>query len=139
MVMTILEAEVAPDRVEELERLYREAVLAPLAPPTDADEEMPEARHRLAKLLAEPPLTSLAASEGVRSCLEDPETPAHAVLELIGVSIVTDPEARYALLAEGDAEKRVGLIETELQKLRRLLLRAEVQRDPDAPRGCVWN
>jgi len=124
--------------------LYRRAMLAPVGSPEtvqpeDEHPELDDARRRLSDLLSEPPLDWLTAAESVCSCLEDLETPAGAVLELIGVSIITDESARYALLSEGDIDKRVGIIEGELLNIRNLLLRAANQIEPDAPKGTHSN
>ena len=72
-------------------------------------------------------------------CLSDLDTPALAVLELIGVSIITNDKARYDLLCEGDIDRRVDIIEDELLTIRDLLIRADPQIDPEAPKGTHNN
>ena len=124
--------------------LYRRGLLAPIGP-TDGSSiegdqpEMLEARNRLADLLSEPPLDGLTASESVCSCLSDLDTPAIAILELIGVSMITNDKARYDLLCEGDIDRRVDIIEQELLTIRDLLVRGSPQLDPDAPKGTHNN
>jgi Lon protease-like protein len=122
--------------------LYRRGLLAPIGSMQEDDEPPPDlldARHRLTDLLSEPPLDRLTASESVCSCLSDLDTPAIAVLELIGVSIITNDKTRYDLLCEGDIEQRVDIIEKELLTIRELLVRADPQIDPEAPKGTFNN
>ncbi|MCB9838419.1 MAG: LON peptidase substrate-binding domain-containing protein [Phycisphaeraceae bacterium] len=127
--------------------LYRRGLLAPIGPTTKSEEtalegdlpEMLDARRRITDLLSEPPLDQLTAAESVCSCLSDLDTPAPAVLELIGVSIITNDKTRYDLLCEGDIDRRVDLIETELRTIRDLIRRAEPQLDPEAPKGTHNN
>ncbi len=121
--------------------LYRRGLLAPIGS-MQQDEEPPdmlEARHRLTDLLSEAPLDRLTAAESVCSCLSDLDTPAIAVLELIGVSIITNDKARYDLLCEGDIDRRVDIIENELVTIRDLIQRADPQIDPEAPKGTHNN
>jgi len=127
--------------------LYRRGLLAPIGSTTKSAEsamegeqpELLEARHRLTDLLGHPPLDRLTAAESVCSCLSDLETPALAVLELIGVSIITNDKTRYNLLCEGDADRRVEIIERELLTIRDLLVRGDPQLDPEAPKGTHNN
>lgn len=127
--------------------LYRRGLLAPIGTTNKEAEaaeqaeqpEMIDARDRLTDLLGAPPLDRLTAAESVCSCLSDLDTPALAVLELIGVSIITNDKARYDLLCEGDIDRRVDIIEDELLTIRDLLIRADPQIDPEAPKGTHNN
>lgn len=121
------------------DRLYRQAMLDPVEA-ADADEEHLEAsRRRLRRMLSESPLTSLSASENICQCLDREEAPTSAVLELVGVSLISDDQVRYQLLEEGDPGARAEIIEREMASLRSLLSRAELQRDENAPKGVSWN
>ncbi len=120
-------------------RLYREAILRPIGPHEVSEEEIPGVRQRLRDLLQEHPLTELAAAEGISNCLAKDGAPTAAVMELISISIVSDPETKYRLLAEADPAARAELIQRELISLRSLLSRAERQLDPAAPKGVCWN
>lgn len=152
---------------------YRRAMLRPVGLDDEEAPELEAARARLATLLTAAPLSGLREAAGVAQHLGNPNIPADAVMELVAVSLLRDADMRfynelhYELLAEGDAARRVGLIEAALHELGALLTRAERQRaavigpprakaggpadapaaDASAlpgglkapPRGCTWN
>jgi len=120
-------------------RLYRRAVLRPIENSEFNPDELDAERQRIRWLLTDTPLTRLCAAEKVAECLCQDDAPTIAVLELIGVTLLTDDRVRYSLLEEGDPTVRAALIEDELDHLRGLLARAEHQLDPDAPKGVMWN
>lgn len=120
-------------------RLYRQAVLRPIDVSDFDPAELESERLRLRWMLTETPLAGLCAASKVAECLAQDDAPTAAVLELIGVTLLTDDGVRYRLLEEGDPTVRAALIEDELDRLRSLLARAERQLDPDAPKGVWWN
>jgi len=120
-------------------RLYRQAILRPIEVADYDPDELAAERQRLRWLLTETPLINLAAADKVAECLAQNDAPTVAVLELIGVSLLTDDTVRYRLLEEGDPTVRAALVEYELDHLRTLLSRAQRQLDPDAPKGVSWN
>jgi len=130
-----IKKEIPPDG----DRLYRQAMLEPVEADQTNEESLEESRHRLRQMLSQSPLTSLAASENICQCLDREEAPTSAVLELVGVSLISDDQVRYRLLEEGDPGARAEIIEREMQSLRSLLTRAELQRDEQAPKGVSWN
>ena len=139
LLQGVCRAKIHREDAPEGDRLYRQAALRPIEV-FDADgEELDAIRERLHFLLTESPLRNLAASENVASCLSRPEAPTAAILELVGVSLITNETVRYELLEQGDPLARANLIEDELLDLRTLLSRAEKQLDPDAPKGVHWN
>jgi len=139
LVQGVCRARIVREEPPEGDRLYRQAILRPIEHgETDADE-LDAVRDRLRFLLVESPLRSLTASENVAACLSRPEAPTAAILELVGVSLITEERVRYQLLAEGDIAARAEIIEDELDSLRALLARAERQRDPKTPKGVSWN
>lgn len=120
-------------------RLYRQAVLRPIDVSEFDHAELESERQRLRWMLTETPLMRLCAASKVAECLSRDDAPTAAVLELIGVTLLTDDGVRYRLLEEGDPTVRAALIEDELDRLRALLARAERQIDPAAPKGVWWN
>lgn len=124
------------------EHQYRRVMLDPLETPPDDDEEahtLPGVRERLREWFGEAPLTSLAAAGSIESHLQTGELPITALLDLLAITVVTDQEMKYRLLAEPAASGRAAMIESEILNLRSLLARAERQLDPDTPRGVTWN
>ncbi len=139
LVQGICRARIHREEPPDKGRLYRQGVLRPIEV-FDADaDELDAIRERLHFLLTESPLRNLAAAENVASCLSRPEAPTAAILELVGVSLITNEDVRYRLLEEGDPLARANLIEDDLLDLRSLLCRAEKQLDPAAPKGVHWN
>lgn len=139
LVQGICRARIVRDDPPQGDRLYRQAILRPIESTQCDEDELDAVRERLHFLLRESSLRRLAASENVAACLSRPEAPTAAILELVGVSLITNDEVRYRLLEEGNPNARAELIEDELLGLRSLLSRAEKQLDPDAPKGVSWN
>jgi len=139
LVQGVCRARIDEEDLPEPGRLYRQATLKPLQSEEIDETDLHMVRERLHDMLSEPPLTQLAASEGVTKWLEKEDAPTSAVLELIGISVVSDSEKKYQLLSEADPWERAALIEGELESLKGLLDRAERQIDPEAPKGCSWN
>lgn len=127
--------ELPPDE----DRPYREAMLEPVGIEAVDESTLEDVRTRLSEMLSETRLSDLRDAESVCKHLGDSEVPTSAIVELITFSILADAELRYRLLAEGDVEERAKVVELELGRLRRMLDRAAPQRDPAAPKGCVWN
>lgn len=131
--------------VEELppseDRLYRCAMLEPVGLPVGSDEEadLEPYRERLASLLSTPPLTDLREGPKVVDYLSDERVPTNAVLELIALSVLSDPSFRYRMLEEGEAVRRADLVQRELENLGNLLEIAAPQRTVQWPKGVSWN
>ncbi|MHC4975542.1 MAG: LON peptidase substrate-binding domain-containing protein [Planctomycetota bacterium] len=126
-------------------RLYRTAVLEPTeCPPPSAEDlettEMMALRTRLDDLFEDGgSLDALAISSSIREHLRGGELPTVAILELLGITAISDLGMKYRLLEEGDPERRGEMIENELRTLERMLRKASCQVDPTAPKGVTWN
>lgn len=121
-------------------RLYREVMLEPTdVGEDDDDDELSIHRERIAGMLETDPLTDLKDVDAIVQHVRDSEIPVTAVLELVTLSFITDPEVRYRLLASQRAEQRAEILEAEMESLSRLLKRAQPQRFEDCPKGCWWN
>lgn len=138
LLQGVCRARIAEEHTPDGEREYRLARLAPVERQENGDA-LDDVRARQHGLLTDAPLTSLTAAESIGGCLEREEAPTDAILELIAISVVSDSELKYRLLAEGDPRERAAMIEEELVTLRGLLRRASLQIDPAAPKGCRWN
>lgn len=120
-------------------RLYREVMLEPTDIGEADEDELAVHRERLAGMLETDPLTDLKDVEAVVQHVRDSDIPVSAILELVTLTFVTDPEVRYRLLAARDAEQRAEILEEEMESLAKLLKRAQPQRFEDCPKGCWWN
>ncbi|RMH24965.1 MAG: hypothetical protein D6693_09490 [Planctomycetota bacterium] len=139
LLQGVCRARIADEVTAPPGQLYRTVRLAPIENGEFDPDELDAERQRLRWLLTDTPLSRLHAAAKVAECLGQADAPTVAVLELIGVTLLTDDRVRYSLLEEGDPTVRAALIEDELEHLRGLLARAERQVDPDAPKGVTWN
>lgn len=139
LLQGICRAQVLVEEPPDEDRLYRQALLQPIESNSTDAAALEDVRDRLRGLLTDAPLNRLSAAENVASCLSRPEAPTTAVLELVVVSIITNDDVRYRLLAEGDPLARAKIIDDELESLRALLNQAEKQLDPTSPKGVTWN
>ena len=149
----VCRARVLEEMEPEGERLYRSVVLEPLEAGDRADDEeeedtaLVEERTRLLELMRTEPLSGVASVRRLVDQLDEQAggldaLPTGVLLEVVALSVVgslDEPMVMYALLEEGDRVKRARIIEHELVGLNRLLLRAERQWDPEAPKGVSWN
>ncbi len=122
-------------------RLYRCATLSPIEVPDD-DEEPPElddVREKLRSIMQRDRLRRLRSIETVREWFDRDDIPTHALLELIGFTIVKQHDTQYGLLAEPDARRRAEIIIRELSELECLVRRAEKQKPECWPKGMSWN
>ncbi len=122
----------------EGDRAFRTAVMRPLEQPGD-EPPLSDVRRRLGDLLAEDRLESLEAIERLREWAEHPEIPTRALVDLIGLVLVRDPDRKYRLLAESDVRVRAEMVGGELEHLERLLAAAAGQDWRSWPRGMSWN
>lgn len=115
------------------------ADLSPLEELETPPSPMSEVRYRLRELLAREGLSQLRSTQAIVDWFDKEEVTTHALLELIGFSMIRDLETRYALLAEASANRRASLITTELVHLDQLIASALHQSWEDWPKGISWN
>jgi len=127
--------EVRPDA----DRLYRTARLDPTEVEQPSEDELFLIRDALTTRLEREPLTQLASVCALEREMEEREIPTSALLELVTLSVLTDKHTQYRLLSEGDVHKRGHIVESELDRLSKVLALAGRQHDPEAPRGVTWN
>lgn len=121
-------------------RMFSIARLKPLEMVDEEPPPMPVVRTELQTLLKNPRLmTRLHGAQRVIEWFEQDEVSTHALLELIGFTLVKDIEMRYRLLAEPNPIRRAGIIKGELQHLDCLVRMAETQSFARWPKGVSWN
>lgn len=121
------------------DRLYREALLAPVGVEDIEPAQLEDIRAFLDRALSNGPLTHMKAAAPILEYIHQDEVPTSALLELVSFTMLSDQKLRYRLLAEGDVQVRARLIEGELDRLGDLIRRASAQRPEDWPKGCSWN
>lgn len=140
VVQGITRARIVRESEASVERLYREALLAPVGLENDEDdEELREVRELLEELLEEGPLTRLAAAKPVLEFVRDDDVPLPALLEVVSFSLLGNSGLTYRLLAEGNLGARARLILGELSHLETMIKKAASQKPNDAPKGVTLN
>ncbi len=120
-------------------QLFRVARLEPIGEPNPDAAHLDHLREWIQNELSEGSLRHLALAEHVAEYVRDDHVPNAAVFELISFALLSDPHTRYRLLAEGDLDQRVLILERELKQLSTLISRVEHQKPNDWPKGCSWN
>jgi hypothetical protein len=129
-------------RVHEPEkgRLFRIARLKPLECVDEEPAPMPAVRTELRTILNNPRLfTRLHGAQRVIEWFDQDDVSTHALLELIGFTLVKDLEVRYRLLAEPNPNRRAEIIKFELKHLDAIVKQAENQSFGQWPKGMSWN
>lgn len=121
------------------DRLYLLADLEPMEPPGEKPAQMTEVRDSLRELLQGDRLSRMRSVDTVLEWFGREEIPTHALLELIGFTMVKDNEIKYQLLAEPDPYQRAELIMRDLKHIDGLIHRAEQQSYRSWPKGMSWN
>jgi len=121
------------------ERLYRSALLEPIAVEETDNDALKPTRLNLIRLLAKSSLHDLKHASDIVAHLRDQDVPTSAVLELVTILILENDELRYQLLEEPDVQCRANLVLDQLRSLQRLLDRAAPQRLGLTEKGCSWN
>ena len=119
--------------------LFRRAMLQPVGVGEIDEGELEDLRDWLGEVLADSPLTQMAAAETILRYVRNTEIPTSALLELVSFTMTAAGELRYRLLAEGDAAQRARLVRHELEHIQTIIRRAQAQHPEDWPKGCSWN
>ncbi|MFB3431946.1 MAG: LON peptidase substrate-binding domain-containing protein [Phycisphaerales bacterium] len=135
--------EIAPDPEMVDGKLYRRAVLQPMRE-ADDDADLAGQRETLSDLLESQRLSSLPAVQQVKKQLSSgfemlPTPVLMDVVALSLLSVVDEKKLRHALLEEPSSVKRADLMIRELRRIDSTLRVAELQFDPEAPKGISWN
>jgi ATP-dependent Lon protease len=120
-------------------RLYRMALLEPTERVSDPPPPLPGVRKAIRTLLTGPRLGRMTAAPTIMEWLSRKDVSTHAILELVGFTLIGDDTVRYRLLAEPSARERAELIQRELGRLDLLLTKADEQAWKAWPKGVSWN
>ena len=123
----------------EADRNWCEATLTPLESLDEEPPMMPKVRDELYQLLVGEHLSTMRPVESIVQWFEREDVTTHALLELIGSTLVQDEELRYQLLSEPEISRRSDMIRVELLRLDRMLGQAFQQRREDYDHGIHWN
>ncbi len=121
------------------DRLYGIVRLHPLEKLDEQASPMPEVRDALRRMLTRPTLARLHTVPVLMEWFDDQEVSTHALIELIGFTLVQNDELKYRLLAEAKPERRAEMVEAELRDLDVLIDRASRQNAETWPKGMSWN
>lgn len=103
---------------------YRLAVLEPTETEQPMEIDLSEQRECIEALLNRPRMKQLAAVGAVHQWLSR-EVPTAAMIDLAILTLCSDIEQRYAMLAEPDVEARAAWLEQHLRQTDELLVKAE--------------
>ncbi len=135
----ICRAQINKLKEPDVNRAFCTANLSPLEEIENAPAPMSAVRYQLRKLLTREGLSQLRSTQAIVDWFDKEEVTTHALLELIGFSMIRDLEIRYALLAEASPNRRASLISTELLHLDQLIASALHQSWEHWPKGISWN
>jgi len=139
LLQGICRAKIVDEMGPDEDRAYRTAYLEPLDLPGHPSQGLDTARRKLTEHLTAWPLQQLRTAAWVVERLENEQIPDSAAFELVCFSLFTDPELRYQLLAEPEANRRVRLVELALSDMARIIRNAAAQHPERWPKGVSWN
>ena len=135
----VCRATISEVREPEGDRNWCEATLRPLEELDREPAPMPKVRDELYQLLCGVHLSTMRPVESIVQWFEREDVSTHALIELIGSTLVQDEELRYTLLAEPEIMRRSDIIRVELMHLDRLVALAMRQQRTDLDRGIQLN
>jgi hypothetical protein len=141
LLQGVCRARITAEQNADDQTLYRRVALEPIDRPSLPGEGEPLERLRdeIERSIATGELSRVAVADQVIEYVRNEDIPTEVVLELVSFAMVTEPAARYALLAEGSATRRAGLLRESLGRLERLIRQAGAQRPDTWPKGVSWN
>ncbi len=135
----VCRAKIRKIREPDEEHSYRRALLSPLESVEEDPPPLLQVRRTLRSMLESEPLRRMRGVTNVLELFDNEEITTHALLELIGFSMISPFDLKYQLLEEGQAELRARLIVNELRSVARIVRRADRQGHHDWPKGMSWN
>ncbi len=141
LLQGVCRARIAGERAPDEEHEYRSARLEPIESRSDEviDEGLERLREWIERAITRGALRRVAVGEQVVEYLRNEDVPTAVVMELVSFAMITEPGARYGLLAEGDAVERGRLLREGLERLGVLIRLAEAQAPESWPKGMSWN
>ena len=141
LLQGVCRARIAQERAPDGDRLYRQARLEPTEKQeaTLIDERLERLRDWIERAMTSGSLRRVAVAEQVVEYVRNEDVPTPVLMELVSFAMITEPSARYGLLAEGDVLERGRLLREGLERLGSMIRRAEGQRPERWPKGMSWN
>lgn len=143
LLQGVCRARVVEEHMPDETRMYRTATLEPLGTEgglePETSVEIDRIRSWVEEELAEGPLRELTVADQVLEYVRNEDVPTPALIELLSFALITEPGARYRLLAEPELGRRAELVVGQLEDLERLILLARGQHPEHWPKGLSWN
>ncbi len=139
LLQGVCRARIREELPAEQGRLYRLVLLEPVGLESGDEDEMHLLREELTLRLSTEPLSKLTHAERLVEILGNESIPTHALLEVVNYALVTEPTARYRLLAEPNPTTRMRILRDALNDYERLVRFAQRQHPEDWPKGVSWN
>jgi Lon protease-like protein len=117
---------------------YRLAFLEPIEGEAPMEIDLGPQRERLEALLQDEALQQLASVSSIRNWLSQ-EIPTPALIDLAILTVCSDAEQRYGMLAEPDVTARANWLTRHLQQTRRTIEIAARYDDGPTDEGCTLN
>lgn len=121
--------------------LFRQALLEPVGIDQPDEDALQPFRERFSQALSSAPLNALRDAEQIVEHLDGDQVPSSAMIEMLGLTFMTESEQRYRLLEVGDPARRAQIITEHLGDLESLLRKAQPQLDVRGtlPKGVSLN
>lgn len=123
------------------ETLYRRALLEPVGVDQPDEAALAHYRHEFRDALSTEPLNKLRNAGQIVEYLQSDEVPSSLMIEMLGLTFLTESEQRYALLEIGDPERRAQIITKHLGELGKVLRKAlpQLLAKSNLPKGIHLN
>jgi len=125
-------------RKEVYHEPYRLAFLEPTEAEAPMEIDLDRHRERLESLLSDPCLQQLASVNSIQNWLSN-EIPTAALIDLAILTICSDVDQRYRMLAEPDVTERAAWLERHLRQTRQTLQVAARYDDGPTEEGLTLN
>ena len=135
----VCRARIVEEDEPDEDRMYRQAMLEPIEDDEDESLRAEGFRDWIRDELDSGELRRLAAADELKKLVSNEQIPSPVLVEIISFALVTDDATRYALLAEGSLDRRVRLVQSNLDGLASLIRKAVAQKPGEWPKGTSWN
>ena len=141
LLQGVCRARITGEQSADDQTLYRRVSLEPNDRPhaPGEGETLERLRDEIERSIDRGDLGRVAVAEQVVEYVRNEDIPSEVVLELVSFAMVTEPDARYALLAEPSVSRRATLLRESLGRLERLIRQARAQAPESWPKGVSWN
>jgi len=135
----VCRARIVSENEPNEDRLYREAILEPVGTEDEPSVYADVLRDWLLEKLDEGELSRLTSADEILKLVANDGIPSPVLVEIISFAMVNDDESRYALLAEGNLDRRTEIVRESLEALVSLIRKAIKQKPGEWPKGTSWN